>query len=240
MSRQELFMRRVGDLKFVNKKVIIFDLDGTLIDSSPDLSHAVNHMLEQLNLSTFSESTVHGWVGNGASTLVKRALSGDSLIDETIDPKLFEKALDIFLKFYAKNLCVATTLYPNVKETLASLKKEGYILVIVTNKPFDFVAPILKGLGLDGLFEFYLGGESLEKRKPDPMPLFYVCEKLKVTVEECVMIGDSKNDIISANHAKMQSVGVTYGYNYGEDIALYQPTMMVDDFADILPSFIGQ
>lgn len=232
-------MRLVGDLRFCNKKVIIFDLDGTLIDSSPDLSRAVNHMLKELNLFIFSESTVHGWVGNGASTLVKRALSGSSVIDDSIKVELFDKALDSFLKFYAKNLCVATTLYPNVKETLESLKSEGYTLVIVTNKPFDFVAPILKGLGLDELFEFYLGGDSLEKRKPDPMPLLYVCKKLNVAVEECVMIGDSKNDIISANHAKIESIGVTYGYNYGEDIGIHQPTMIVDDFSNILPSFIG-
>jgi len=225
-------------LRFTNKKVIIFDFDGTLIDSSPDLSRAINHMLKQIERSTFSEDIIHGWVGNGATTLVKRALSSSSVVDDSIDNELFENALDIFLKFYSQNLCVATSLYPNVKKTLESLKSMGYNFVIVTNKPYDFVTPILKGLKIEHFFEFYLGADSLEKKKPDPMPLLYVCEKLKIKVSECVMIGDSKNDIISANRANIQSVGVSYGYNYGEDISTYNPTLVVDDFADILAFFI--
>ena len=232
-------MRRVGDLKFTDKKVIIFDFDGTLIDSEPDLALARKHMLEQLNREVYSQEMISHWVGNGAETLVKRALSGSVVIDKSIKQKLFENALNIFLKFYAQNLCVKTYLYPNVKETLEQLKKKGYTMVIVTNKPANFVAPILKGLKIDEFFEFYLGGDSLERRKPDPMPLLYVCEKFNITVNECVMIGDSKNDIISANSAKIESVGVTYGYNYGEDISTYHPTIVVDDFANILTSFMG-
>ena len=224
--------------KFIDKKVIIFDFDGTIIDSEPDLALALNYMLEQLDRDVYSQELISGWVGNGAETLVKRALSGSVAIDESINQELFENALNIFLKFYAQNLCVKTYLYPNVKETLEELKEQGYILVIVTNKPTSFVAPILKGLEIDNFFEFYLGGDSLERRKPDPMPLLHVCKKLAITVDECVMIGDSKNDILSANGAKMQSVGVSYGYNYGEDIRSYQPTLVVDNFRDILPSFI--
>ncbi len=226
-------------MKFIDKKAIIFDFDGTLIDSEPDLALALNHMLQQLNRETYTQEIISHWVGNGAEILVKRALSGDVTIDESIDIEFFKNALDIFLKFYAKNLCVKTYLYPNVKLTLEQLKEYGYLMVIVTNKPADFVAPILKGLGLNGFFEFYLGGDSLEKKKPDPMPLLYVSQKLNVTVDECVMIGDSKNDIISAKRANMQSIGVSYGYNYGESISTYQPTIIVDRFEDILTSFIG-
>jgi len=222
------------NLKFDNKEIILFDLDGTLIDSAPDLALAVNHMLETLNRETFSDDTIRYWVGNGAQVLVKRALSGQTDIDEYLDPDLFTKALDIFLTFYAQNLCLDTVMYPNVSSTLHRLKAEGYSLVIVTNKPFDFVAPILKGLELDALFEFCLGGDSLDKKKPDPLPLLHVCAEMNVSVEQCVMVGDSKNDILAANEAGIQSIGVTYGYNYGEDIAVYKPTVIIDDFSELL------
>jgi phosphoglycolate phosphatase len=221
-------------LRFIDKKAILFDLDGTLVDSAPDLALAVNHMLETLGFETFSSDTVRSWVGNGAQTLVKRALCGSSVIDDEIDPVLFSKALNVFLDFYAKNLCVDTVTYPNVVATLSSLKAQGYRLALVTNKPFGFIDPLLEGLALTELFEFCLGGDSLPKRKPDPLPLLHVCEHLDLHPSECVMIGDSKNDIIAANAARMQSIGVSYGYNYGEDISLYRPDHVVHDFSEIM------
>lgn len=221
-------------MKFSDKEVILFDLDGTLVDSAPDLALAVNHMLERLERETFSHEVIRSWVGNGAQTLVKRGLSGNTHIDETIDPELFGKALDIFLDFYAKNLCVDTVTYPNVVPTLKSLKERDYRLVLVTNKPYAFIQPLLEGLGMDGLFELCIGGDTLAKKKPDPMPLLHVCEQLDICASKCVMIGDSKNDILAANAARMQSIGVSYGYNYGEHITVYQPDGVVDDFADIL------
>ncbi|MEA1953676.1 MAG: phosphoglycolate phosphatase [Campylobacterota bacterium] len=224
-------------MKFINKKVILFDLDGTLIDSAPDLAHSVNYMLKKMNRKTFSESTIRSWVGNGAEVLVKRALSGTTHIDENIDPKLVEKALTVFLHFYAENLAISTKTYPHVKSTLEALKKDGYRLAIITNKPFDFIAPILKGLELDMLFEHCLGGDSLSVKKPDPKPLLHMCKELNVTVEESVMVGDSKNDIKAANSASMQSIGVSYGYNYDEPIATYHPDIVLNDFKDILECF---
>jgi len=221
-------------MKFSNKKVIVFDLDGTLVDSAPDLALALNHMLETLERQPHSAETIRSWVGNGAQTLVKRGLSGSSIVDEEIDPKLFAEALTVFLAFYAKNLCVTTVAYPNVTATLKDLKQKGYRLAIVTNKPFDFIEPLLEGLALTDLFELSLGGDSLSRRKPDPLPLLHVCERLNVSVSECVMVGDSKNDIIAANTAAMQSIGVTYGYNYGEDISLNKPNSVVDDFSEII------
>lgn len=224
-------------MEFNNKEVILFDLDGTLIDSVPDLALAVNRMLEALDRKTFSEDTIRYWVGNGAQVLVKRALSGQTEIDENLDLSLFEKALGIFLTFYGQNLCLDTVAYPNVSSTLHALKEEGYRLVIVTNKPFDFVGPILEGLGLDGLFDFWLGGDSLDKKKPDPLPLMHACEMMNVSVDQCVMVGDSKNDLLAARSAGMNSIGVTYGYNYGENIRIYEPNLVVDDFADVLTAF---
>ena len=220
-------------MKFTNKEVILFDLDGTLIDSVPDLAYAVNHMLEALQRETFSEDTIRYWVGNGAQVLVKRALSGQTEIDENLDKNLFEKALEHFLTFYGQNLCIDTAAYPNVSATLHALKEKGYRLVIVTNKPFNFVGPILEALGLDGVFDFWVGGDSLEKKKPDPLPLLHACEHMKVSVDQCVMVGDSKNDLSAANSCGMESVGVTYGYNYGEDIGIYNPTFIIEDFSEL-------
>jgi phosphoglycolate phosphatase len=190
-------------------------------------------MLETLEQDTFSEEIIHGWVGYGALTLVKRALSGSRTVDECLDEVYVQKALKIFLDYYEKNLCNATVPYPHVISTLKTLK-EKYTLAIVTNKPFAFVSPILKGLDMDGLFELILGGDSLSQKKPHPMPLLHVCEKLSVSVEASVMVGDSKNDILAANACGMDSIGVTYGYNYGEDIGVHKPTIIIDDFSELL------
>ncbi len=221
-------------MRFSDKKVILFDLDGTLVDSAPDLALAVNHMLESLERETFSHDTIRSWVGNGAQTLVKRGLSGSSDIDEEIEPELFAQALEIFLNYYAQNLCVSTVTYPNVLTTLRHLKERDFRLVLVTNKPYGFIHPLLEGLGMSDLFEFCVGGDSLAKKKPDPMPLLHVCERLNVDVTECVMVGDSRNDILAANAANMHSIGVSYGYNYNEDIQVYAPNRVVDDLSEIV------
>ncbi len=219
---------------FKNKEVILFDLDGTLIDSVPDLALALNHTLQKLEQDTFPHDTIRSWVGNGAQTLVKRGLSGSTVVNESIDPEFFDKALNIFLDFYSKNLCVTTVTYPNVLQTLQRLKSMGYRLVLVTNKPYAFIQPLLEGLGMEGLFELCLGGDSLEKRKPDPLPLLHACERLDICASRCVMIGDSKNDIMAANAANMQSIGVSYGYNYDEDICVYEPDTVVHEFDEII------
>jgi len=216
------------------KKLIIFDLDGTLIDSVYDLASAINYMLHCLSRNTFSEDTIRYWVGNGANILVRRALSGSSTIDDSLDNELVDEASHIFLDYYSKHLSKETKIYPNVKETLVSLKDRGYRLAVVTNKPISFVSPILDDLGLDNIFEFYLGGDSLDEKKPSPKPLLYLCDKLNIDTKDTLMVGDSKNDILSANRASIDSIGVTYGYNYAESIDNYNPTFVIDNFAEIL------
>ena len=229
-----LYILLRNSLNISDKKLIIFDFDGTLINSGPDLAASLNYMLNMLGREKFSLEIIDAWVGNGAQTLVKRALSGSIEIDADIDDELFKKALKIFLDYYEENVCVHTISYPNVKDTLTDLKKRGYISAIVTNKPYKFVKPILKKLELFEFFAYYIGGDSLMLKKPDPAPLLHVCERLGIDTKDSVMVGDSKNDIIAASRCKMQSIGVSYGYNYGEDITEYNPSVVIDDFKDIL------
>lgn len=221
-----------------DKNVLLFDLDGTLVDSAPDLALALNRTLEDLNKPLVDQHTIRGWVGNGAKVLVQRGLSGSATINELLDTALVEEALTIFLAHYQQCLCIESALYNDVKEGLFTLKLAGYRLAIITNKPAIFIQPILQGLGLGNVFELLIGGDTLPQRKPDPAPLHYALAQLNVTAEQCLMIGDSKNDILAAQAAKIDSVGLTYGYNYGEDISLYQPQWCFDHFKALLTLLI--
>ena len=221
-------------MKFLNKNTLLFDLDGTLVDSVPDLAFSVNQTLIELGLTPFDQDIIRGWVGNGANVLIQRALSGSAEISKALDSTLLKQALEIFYQSYQRYNCIETCLYSDVLETLTELKNRGYRLVIITNKPERFISPIIDGLALNGLFELIIGGDTLNKRKPDPLPLEHACQQLSVDTNQCVMIGDSKNDILAAKAAKIQSIALTYGYNYGEDISKYQPEVVLDNFADLL------
>ena len=218
----------------ITKTTVIFDLDGTLVDSAGDLVNSINAMLAILKIETFSSDIIHHWVGNGAKMLVERALSGQLEIDNDLDEEYCAKALAIFLEHYKNNVCVDTRLYEGVAQTLNTLKERGYNLHIVTNKPLMFVEPILKTLAIDHCFDTVLGADSLAKKKPDPMPLNHICKVHDVAIECCVMVGDSQNDILAANAIDMDSIAVTYGYNYGKDIREHKPTVVCDHFSELL------
>lgn len=136
--------------------------------------------------------------------------------------------------FYGENVCNISKLYPNVKETLETLKTQGYILAVVTNKPTKHVLPVLQAFKIDHLFSEALGGQSLPQIKPHPAPLYYLCGKFGLYPHEILFIGDSKNDILAAKAAGCKSVGLTYGYNYNIPISESEPDYVCEDFAEIL------
>ena len=222
------------------REAILFDLDGTLIDSAPDLATALNRTMQKLGRPVYDEATVRHWVGNGATALVSRALSGGREIAPDLDEALLKRALEIFMALYQERLCERTALYPGVRETLERLSSQGLRMAVVTNKPGPFVAPILRKLGIERFFEFALGGEDLPRKKPHPMPLLHACEKLGVPVERALMVGDSSNDILAAKAAGMRSVGVGWGYNYGEEIADYGPDAVIERFDELLGLLEGR
>ncbi|MFZ7214387.1 phosphoglycolate phosphatase [[Pasteurella] aerogenes] len=216
-------------------KLIGFDLDGTLVNSLPDLALSVNSALVELGLPQAEESLVLTWIGNGADVLSARALdwakkqTGRSLNEEEV--LQFKRRFGFY---YGENLCNISRLYPNVKETLEALKAQGYILAVVTNKPTKHVQPVLAAFGIDHLFSEMLGGQSLPAIKPHPAPLYYLCGKFGLYPKQVLFVGDSRNDILAAHSAGCPVVGLTYGYNYNIPIAEANPDWVFDDFAKIL------
>ena len=223
-------------MQFDNKTLVIFDLDGTLLDSAPDLALAINLMLTDLGFEAAPEPVIRSWVGNGAQTLVSRALQYSGC-DSSQDSTYFNDALTIFLAHYQTHLSTHSILYKGVFDTLMQLKKNGLQLALVTNKPLRFIDPILRDFKLTDVFVIALGGDSLPVKKPHPEPLVHVCKQLGTSIEQAVMVGDSKNDILAAKAAGMQSVGLTYGYNYNEAISLQEPDVVLDDFSHLLNCF---
>jgi phosphoglycolate phosphatase len=212
-------------------KMVLIDVDGTLVDSVPDLAWCVDEMMRQLELPERGESSVRHWVGNGVPRLVERALTND--LDGMPDKVLYDKAYPIYLDLYAENTSKRSGLYDGVKEGLDYLQSAGYRLGCVTNKASQFTLPLLKTLGLYDLFEIVISGDTLPKKKPDPLPLLHAAEKLGVTPAESLMLGDSMSDVKAARAAGFRIVCMTYGYNHGEDIRDSNPDAVIDSMAEL-------
>ena len=214
----------------MDKQLLIFDFDGTLIDSVPDLADATNAMLTTLGKETYPISTIRNWVGNGSRMLVERALVGKiEVLEDELTVEEADHAEQVFFDAYKNISGSKTVAYPDVDSGLKKLKAAGYTLALVTNKPIRFVPKILQSFGWQDLFS-----EVLPLKKPDPAPLLHVCEALNVTPAQAVMIGDSRNDILAGQNANIDTLGLSYGYNYGQDIRELNPTAAFDDFAALV------
>jgi phosphoglycolate phosphatase len=214
-----------------NPKMILIDVDGTLIDSVPDLAFCIDEMMARLGMPARGEARVRLWVGNGTEPLLKRALSGR--MDGEPDEHLYQRAAPIFFELYAQNVSARSSLYEGVEEGLAYLRHAGYRLGAVTNKPERFTLPLLTRMGLAEYFEIVVCGDSLPKKKPDPLPLLHAADVLGVAPAHALMLGDSKNDVQAARAAGFQIVCVSYGYNHGEDIRTARPDAVIDSLTEL-------
>ena len=207
--------------------LVLFDLDGTLIDSAPQLALAVNRTLTELGLAEADEAVVRTWVGNGADKLIQRAL------DYRAAPELFASARPLFDRHYQACLLEGLAMYDGVEQCLRRLQALGYRQGIVTNKPSHFVQPILDALGIADCFALWLGGNCVPVKKPSPEPLLHACQELGVSPARTLMVGDSENDVLAAKAAGMKVVGLTYGYNYGRPIADSRPDWVFEHFSQL-------
>ncbi|QTR51801.1 phosphoglycolate phosphatase [Candidatus Thiothrix anitrata] len=213
-------------------KMVLIDVDGTLVDSVPDLTFCVDEMMQQLDMPVRGEAAVRQWVGNGVQRLTERALTND--LDGHPDAELFARAMPIFMELYAENTSKRSRLYDGVLEGLDFLQScEGLKIGCVTNKAEQFTLPLLTDLGIVDRFEIIISGDSLPEKKPHPLPLLHAAEKLGVKPEDSVMIGDSKSDVKAARAAGFQIICMTYGYNHGEDIRNYSPDAVIDSMAEL-------
>lgn len=216
--------------------LVLFDLDGTLVDSVPDLSAAVDTMLVALGRPPAGVAQVRNWVGNGAQVLVQRALSGGLAVPDMApdNDAVFDEAVALFMDAYGSQSDHATEVYPGVFECLDGLRARGIKLGVVTNKPIQFTHPLLEACGLADYFSLVLGGDSLPQKKPQPEPLWHAMERFDVTPACTLMVGDSKNDIGAARAAGCPVVAVPYGYNHGEPVSVFQPDLLVERLDQLL------
>lgn len=213
-------------------RAIAFDLDGTLLDSIPDIVNAINQMLITLSLPPLAPTLVQNAVGKGTKNLVWRCLA--HALNHEPNPELLTQALTIYEHAYQEALYVETTLFPYVVDTLAILQKQGYQLACVTNKDIRFTRPILEHAGLAEYFNLILGGSCLPERKPHPLPLQHVCDSFQIKPSELLMIGDSDNDVLSAKAAGCSVICVPYGYRHGKSLDTLEADLLIQDFRELV------
>ena len=212
-------------------KMILIDVDGTLVDSVPDLAYCVDEMMKAIGREPHGETKVRDWVGNGVERLTRRALIGQ--LDGEPSDEDFAKGYPIFLELYKDNTSKRSCLYPGVREGLDYMKSQGYRLGCVTNKDAQFTIPLLKGLGIYDEFGIVVSGDTLPVKKPDPQPLLHAAAHFGVGAEDSLMLGDSKSDVTAARNAGFQIVCMSYGYNHGEDIRNYHPDAVIDSMEEL-------
>ncbi len=208
----------------------MIDLDGTLLHTAPEIAVAANLMLVDLNLPVLPYSQVESYIGEGAMVLIKRCLTGQKNVEPNAE--LFAQAELLFFAHYAKNAALSKP-YNGVIDGLQALWNNGYRLACVTNKPEEFTLPLLQKSGLADFFELVVAGDTLHKKKPDPIQLHHICAKFGVPECEALLVGDSMTDIVAAQAAGCFIVTVPYGYNQGRPIDVSQVDATINDLTEL-------
>jgi len=244
--------RQIG---FSKIQLVIFDLDGTLIDSRQDLVNTSNYLRTVMSLPPLDEATISSYVGDGARLLVQRLLEGSSTAnssstenkstsgDNSADEALLDRGLKIFLEYYREHMLDHTVLYPGVLEAIEEMKTTAdgapRTLAVLTNKPVRFSRLILEGLGVADRFRFIYGGNSFETKKPDPMGAKIILEETSIAREAAMIVGDSDVDILTGRNAGIATCGVTYGLGL-ERMKATPPDMLIDDLRELAAALNGR
>jgi len=213
--------------------LVIFDLDGTLIDSSRDLANAVNATRAHLGLAPIENETVYSYVGNGAPVLIRKAL-GPEYADEEV-----QSALEYFLAYYREHMLDNTVLYPGVREVLDQFRHAGLTMAVLTNKPVRFSQGIVDGLGLGAHFRRVYGGNSFEQKKPHPVGIETLMNEAGAAREETLMVGDSSVDVQTARNARVTACGVTWGFQ-PDTFAAWPPDFLVNTAGELADRVLGR
>ena len=222
-------------LDFERFRLVLFDLDGTLVDSVRDLAWCGNEMLRRLEMPRHDPEDARAWVGNGVERFVKRFLTGEMQAEP--DSVLFDSGLGIFNRLYAEHVSDRSVVYPGVVEGLELFSDFNLHLACVTNKPEPFTSQLIEAMGLASYFELVVAGDTTARKKPDPMPLHYAADHFGLKYAECLMVGDSSNDVTAARAAGFAIVCVPYGYNHGIDIARSSPDLIVNNLQELAAMF---
>ncbi|OYU30144.1 MAG: phosphoglycolate phosphatase [Comamonadaceae bacterium PBBC2] len=221
----------------------IIDLDGTMVDTLGDFEFALNRTLADLDLPPVTRSLVERTVGKGSEHLIRSVLAHQLALPEagvsacvTVDA-LYEPAWQRYQHHYLRCNGQHSALYPGVQEALQALSEAGTALACLTNKPLSFAKPLLAAKGIDGYFTQVFGGDSFERKKPDPLPILKTCEALGTAVAQTLMVGDSSNDAHAAHAAGCPVVLVTYGYNHGRPVQETPAAAWLDSLA-LLPAWL--
>jgi phosphoglycolate phosphatase len=209
---------------------ILFDLDGTLVDSVPDFAVAVDKTLVDLGLDPAGEPRVRNWVGNGPSKLIERALQFAGA-DVTATHR---RALDLFTSHFDEDFISHSSLFHGVAEALPALVAKGCRLAICSNRSSHLIKPLLDHLHIGAFFSAWVGGDDLPVKKPHPAPWLHAAEKIAISPNDCLVVGDSINDVQSARSAGMTVAAVRYGYNYGEDISKSHPDLLIGSILELI------
>ena len=213
------------------REVLLFDLDGTLVDSATDLHRAMDMSLNALQLPTVTEAQVRVWVGKGTALFCQSTLQH---LTGKVDPAQQQQLLETFLKIYNADPCVETQPFDGILEFLEWGLAQKKTMICVTNKPELPARAIVDHLGMTHYFADVIGGDRFEERKPHPRQLLHCVEQYAQSKDQVLMIGDSSNDVEAARRAGIDCVVVSYGYNHGENILDCQPQQVVDNLCELI------